>query len=90
MTEDEMVGWHHYSMNMSFCKIQEIVKDGGSWPATVHGVANCWTQLRDGTTNTVGLQVYCFACGYPVIPALFLKKTTLFPLNFLGGLLKIS
>ena len=46
MTEDEMVGWHHYSMDMSFCKIQEIVKDGESWCATVHGVANCCTQLR--------------------------------------------
>ena len=28
MTEDEMVGWHHSSMDMSLSKLWEIVKDG--------------------------------------------------------------
>ena len=27
MTEDEMVGWHHESINMSLRKLWEIVKD---------------------------------------------------------------
>ena len=27
MTEDEMVGWHHDSMDMSLSKLREIVKD---------------------------------------------------------------
>ena len=27
MTEDKMVGWHHWSMDMSLSKLQEIVKD---------------------------------------------------------------
>ena len=26
-TEDEMVGWHHHSMDMSLSKLQEMVKD---------------------------------------------------------------
>ena len=26
-TEDEMVGWHHHSIDMSLSKLQEMVKD---------------------------------------------------------------
>ena len=39
MTEDEMVGWHHWV----FSKLQEIVEDRGAWCAEVHGVAKSWT-----------------------------------------------
>ena len=39
MTEDEMVGWHHHSMDM------EMVRDWEAWCATVHGVTKSWTQL---------------------------------------------
>ena len=34
------------SMDMSFSKLREIVKDRGAWRAAVHGVAS-WTQLSD-------------------------------------------
>ena len=33
------------SMDMNLSKLQEMVKDRESWPATVHGVAKSWTQL---------------------------------------------
>ena len=33
------------SMDMSLCKLQEIVKDREAWCATVHGATNSWTQL---------------------------------------------
>ena len=31
------------SMDMNLNKLQEMVKDRGSWPAGLHGVMNRWT-----------------------------------------------
>ena len=35
------------SMDMSFCKLQEIVKDREAWHAAVHEVTKSWTWLSD-------------------------------------------
>ena len=35
------------TMDMTFGKLQEIVKDREAWCAVVHGVAKSWTQLSD-------------------------------------------
>ena len=37
------------SVDMNLCKLQEIVKDGETWHAAVHGVAKSWTRLSDFT-----------------------------------------
>ena len=41
MTEDEMVGWHHVSMDMSLSKFWEMVKDREAWWEALRGVVKC-------------------------------------------------
>ena len=45
MAEDEMVGWHHYSMEVSLSKVQEFVMDREAWHAAFRGVTKSRTQL---------------------------------------------
>ena len=35
------------SMDVSFSKLQEMVKDREAWHAAVYGVTKSWTQLSD-------------------------------------------
>ena len=47
MTEDEMVGWHHDSMDMSLSKLQEFVMNREGWHAAVHGVTKSRIRLSN-------------------------------------------
>ena len=44
-TEDEMVGWHTDSKDMSLSKLREMVKDREARHAAVHRVGKDQTQL---------------------------------------------
>ena len=51
------------SMDMSFSKLQEIVKNRETWCAAVHGMAKSRTRLSDRTHNTqVSGAVLCEHC----------------------------
>ena len=43
MTEDEMVGWHHHTMDMSLGGLWELVIDREAWRAAIHVVAKSQT-----------------------------------------------
>ena len=52
VTEDEMDGITD-SVDMSFSKLGEMVKDRGAWRAAVHRVAKSWTWLNWRATTVL-------------------------------------
>ena len=53
VTENEMVGWHHWLNDVSLSKLQEIVKDREAWRAAVHAVARSQVWLGNWMATTV-------------------------------------
>ena len=54
-TEDEMAGWHHQLGGHEFGGLREVVMDREAWPASVHGIAKSWTQLKRLSSSKVEL-----------------------------------
>ena len=60
MTEDEMVGCHHWLNGHGLSKLQEM-KDGEAWHAAVHGawsLTKSQTQPRTNSTNNKNNTIY--------------------------------
>ena len=51
VTEDEMVGWHHWLNGHDLSKLWETVRDREAWNAAVHGVTKSWTRLSNWTAT---------------------------------------
>ena len=47
MTQDEMAGWHHGSMDVSLSELREMVMDRETWHAAIQWVAKSQTRLSD-------------------------------------------
>ena len=53
------------AMDMNLGKLQEMLRDRGTWCATVHGVAKSQTQLRDWTTIISNVE-HLFMCSLAI------------------------
>ena len=58
MTEDEMVGWHHWLNGHEFGKLREMVMDNEALCTMVHGVAKSRTQLSNWAPTKFSYLVY--------------------------------
>ena len=85
VTEDEMVGWHHWLNGHEFEQIQGDIKDREAWHAAVHGVGKSQTWLSSWTTTTYSkkqsAQRYSLVC--PRAPSPLRKKSYKVSLNFI-------
>ena len=47
MTDDEMVGWHHWLNGHEFEQTLGDSEDRGAWRSVVHGIAKSWTRFSN-------------------------------------------
>ena len=58
MTEDEMVGWHHWLNGHDLSKLRELLMGREAWRAAVHGVTRSWT-WRSNWTELHARHILC-------------------------------
>ena len=65
ITEDEMVGWHHWLNDISLGELRELVMNREAWRAAIHGVTKSQTRLRDWTE--LNWKVWCVSVKVKVL-----------------------
>ena len=58
------------SMDMSFSKVWEMVRDREAWRAAFHGIAKSWTWLSHWTITTITQKRCCCCLGAKLYPSL--------------------
>ena len=58
-TEDEMVGWHHYLMDVSLSEFRELVMDREAWCVTPWTAAHQAPSSRDFSGKSTGVECHC-------------------------------
>ena len=61
LTEDEMVGWHHWLDGHEFEQAWELVMDREAWRATVYEVTGSRMQVNDWTEHCIHSRTYIFS-----------------------------
>ena len=76
MTEDEMVGWHHWPKGHEFEQASGLlmVMDREAWLAVVHEVAESWTRLSDLSELNWGptLRIVCVVIVFLIVSTMHL------------------
>ena len=84
MTEDEMVGCHHWLIDMSLSKLQKIVKDREDWRTAIYGVAKSSTWPNNwSTTITYHEGWFLISSHIELYPGSLLSQGLLFNQIFL-------
>ena len=83
--EDEMVGWHHNSIDMGLGGLWELVMDREAWYAPVHGVTKSQTRLSNWTE--LNWTSYCplFSRVYSTHSLISFLRETFLPLQTWSG-----
>ena len=73
MTEDEMVGWHHW-MDMSLSKFWELLMDREAWCAGFHGDGHDWVTELSWLINTSNIFLIIFENSYSLFVFTIVKE----------------
>ena len=73
MTEDEMVGWHHWVNGMSLGKLRELVMDREAWGHKESDMTE-WTELMGSDAMILVFWMLCFKPAFSLSSFILIKR----------------